>query len=438
MPRIPSAKTGNFYLFINLGDEQAALDILNEEGIIPSKYMGFTALYEAAYFGRIRILEALIAKGYNVNERNESNIVGGIPAARNATPLFGAALNGCTEAAEILLRHGANPHMRCEDEQTPLMAACIEDTPSMVRVLLAHGAKLEERDKNEYTPLLLAAQYAQGEVARELLAHGADRNAICKREVNAFVLASQYDNVECMRALLDGAVPSYLSDMGGTPMVAALVTRSWNAVRFLLEQDFDPNAPDAEGNRAIHYVARVGNRELAQKLIALGADVNALDVNGLSPAHIAAARQSGVLNVLLKVGANPYAVSESEEKVSVLHFAAMEGNEASIRILLQAGVCVDVRDFQGGTPLHYAAEQGKVGAMRALLRAGADINAAGNIGATALHCAARKGHMECVKCLLKAKAVINLTNIDGKTALDLAAEKGYTDICKLLRSSSSR
>ncbi len=180
MPHIASENIDAFYLSINLGDEQAALDILNGNDAIPSKHMGFTALYEAAYFGQVRVLEKLIAKGYDVNERNSPDIDGGYSGAVNATPLFGAALNGCTEAAEILLRHGANLHMRCEDEQTPLMAACIEGSPDMVRLLLAHGAKLEERDESGYTPLLLACEHADEDVIRELLAHGADRNATCE------------------------------------------------------------------------------------------------------------------------------------------------------------------------------------------------------------------------------------------------------------------
>jgi ankyrin repeat protein len=67
-----------------------------------------TPLHSAAAGNQYEICEALIAKGANVNARQEGGF----------TPLHSAAQNGNLALVELLLKHGADPHAKTDDGKT--------------------------------------------------------------------------------------------------------------------------------------------------------------------------------------------------------------------------------------------------------------------------------------------------------------------------------
>lgn len=87
--------------------------------------------------------------------------------------------------------------------------------------------------------------------------------------------------------------------------------------------------------------ARDGNPMLADFLISEGADVNVVDVEKLTP----------------------------------LHVAAFGGHTEVIRLLMAAGADPGAREMYGFTPLHAAAREGHLAAVQALVEGGSDVNA---------------------------------------------------------------
>ena len=87
-----------------------------------------------------------------------------------------------------------------------------------------------------------------------------------------------------------------------------------------------------------------------------------------------------------------------------LHLAAMNGNIAEIKRLIDDGADVNAKTEYGQTPLHFAAVNGHTETALALIKAGADINAKQKDGWTPLHFAARQGHTETALALIKAGA----------------------------------
>ena len=123
-----------------------------------------------------------------------------------------------------------------------------------------------------------------------------------------------------------------------------------------------------------------------------------------------------------------------QKQMTGLHLAAYFGIQEAAHILLQRWQDVDLSDGYGRTPLSYAAENGHEAVVRLLLDKGADIESKNyNGGRTPLWWAAGKGHEAVVKLLLGADGIdVNLKGDNGETALSSAAEKGHEAVVKLL------
>ncbi|CAE6464546.1 unnamed protein product [Rhizoctonia solani] len=69
--------------------------------------------------------------------------------------------------------------------------------------------------------------------------------------------------------------------------------------------------------------------------------------------------------------------------MSALHQAALKGNEAFVRMLLDMGAFLDQADHQGNTPLHYASAWGHVQVVQLLIERGCQFTLRNNEGFTA-------------------------------------------------------
>ncbi|KAK3371759.1 hypothetical protein B0T24DRAFT_579192, partial [Lasiosphaeria ovina] len=109
-----------------------------------------------------------------------------------------------------------------------------------------------------------------------------------------------------------------------------------------------------------------------------------------------------------------------------LSWAAGNGHEAVVRLLLNAGATVDMEDnYYRQTPLSWAAENGHEAVVRLLLNAGATVDMKDNDGRTPLSWAAENGHEAVVRLLLNAGATVDMEDNDGRTPLLWAAENGH-------------
>jgi DNA repair exonuclease SbcCD ATPase subunit len=100
--------------------------------------------------------------------------------------------------------------------------------------------------------------------------------------------------------------------------------------------------------------------------------------------------------------------------------AARQGESEEIKLLLEEGAGVNVKNENGWTPLHWATRNGHADAARVLLDKGAHMNAKNNCGSTPLHLASHLGRVEVAYVLLDRGADLNTKNDSGKTPLDVA------------------
>ncbi|XP_049796031.1 ankyrin-2-like [Schistocerca nitens] len=150
---------------------------------------------------------------------------------------------------------------------------------------------------------------------------------------------------------------------------------------------------------------------------------------------VAAAKEGSVSKVrtLLAVGADVEAMDENQQ--NALHGAAAKGHVEVVRLLLEEGADVNARDLWRNTPLHQAAWNDNAAVVRLLAASSADCNARDDTGNTPLHDAAQRGQADAAIALLEAGADREVWNYDGDTPLDLAEWNNHEWLIDILGSS---
>ena len=197
---------------------------------------------------------------------------------------------------------------------------------------------------------------------------------------------------------------------------------------------------------ALHWAAYDNDLGAVRRLLAEGADPNAMNRFGVTPLHEAATvGNAEMLKAMLEAGGNANAAFGEGE--TVLMTAARAGNAESVRLLLAHGADVDASEnWHGQTALMWAAMENHADIVQLLIDAGAEVQRAstkhdwvkisyseGNVpktrdlgGLTALQFAAREGSIESVEKLLAAGADANATEpMYELTPLQLAIVNGH-------------
>jgi ankyrin repeat protein len=157
-------------------------------------------------------------------------------------------------------------------------------------------------------------------------------------------------------------------------------------------------AVDRFGRTQLWWAARDGRIADVERLLAEGADPNAVDIDAEAP----------------------------------LHAAARWGHTAVVETLLTQGADPGMSALYGMTPLHIAVEEARLGVTRALLNGGSDVNARDMFGASPLHQAAAHGNYELASLLLAHGADPRALDDGATTPPQLAARSGNAALEKLL------
>jgi len=148
------------------------------------------------------------------------------------------------------------------------------------------------------------------------------------------------------------------------------------AVRSLLKQKVDVNAPQGDGSTALHWAAYRDDVEMAKLLIASGASMSAKTRLGEMTPLVMAARNGSAPMLALMLDAKVDPNSRTTNGTTPLMLAAASGKADSVQLLLDRGADVNAKDVTNGqTALMFAAASGRVDAIRVLLARGADANA---------------------------------------------------------------
>ena len=161
------------------------------------------------------------------------------------------------------------------------------------------------------------------------------------------------------------------------------------------------------------------------KLLAKGMDPNSVDNQGYPLLVLAAREKSDKVGAALL--ANPKTDVEIQDKAgeNAMMMAALNGDIEFVKQLIAKDAEVNKK---GWAPLHYAAANGHDDVVKLLLDHSAYVDAGSPNGTTPLMMAARGGHVSTVKLLLDNGADLTVKNQIGLSALDFAKTYKEPDV----------
>ncbi len=421
---IPShaVDAGNIQAMIESGSIDALRDAIGQgspvlEQMLPS---GMTPLNFAAMQGKTDIVAYL----HSIGGRLDSGDNEGSQAMHNA------AAGGHLDTIRFLLANGAVLDARDNNGMTPLNFACQRNRFDVVRYLMEQHADVNVKSITGMTPFMSAILAGNPEMAEYLLGHGARWNSATTEGLNSLHLAGQRGLTKVVDQLLGlGMKPDLATPDGVTPLFWAVGPRSLDAAKRLIEAGADVRHVDHRKRTALHFAANRGSVEIIAMLLEKGADIDAADEDGFTPLSLAVSGQLDAARCLILHGAslNPCRCAPSDPKcrcgngMTPLHFASRHAGLEMVRLLVENGALINVRDHSGRTPLYCAVQTGHADVVRYLLDHGAIPGAQDNeLGRSDLHVAASTGRQEIADALLSRGADPDQPDRQGLTPLDQA------------------
>ncbi|TYH75458.1 hypothetical protein ES332_D04G020400v1 [Gossypium tomentosum] len=347
----------------------------------------------------------------NASSGNSGTSISSLLEAENAdgqTALHLACRRGSAELVEAILEYAeANVDVLDKDGDPPLVFALAAGSPECVLALIRRGSDVQSRLREGFGPSVahVCAYHGQPDCMRELLLAGADPNAVDDEGESVLHRAVAKKYTDCALVILENggcASMTVLNSKNLTPLHLCVAT--WNVA--VVKRWVEVASPE-EIAEALDIPSPVGTA------LCMAA--------ALKKDHEIEGRE--LVRLLLAAGADPTA-QDGQHGRTALHTAAMANDVELVKIILDAGVDVNIRNVHNTTPLHVALARGATSCVGLLLSAGADCNLQGDEGDNAFHIAADTAKMIrenlewLIVMLRNPDAAVEVRNHSGKTLRD--------------------
>jgi ankyrin repeat protein len=422
---------------------------------------GTSPFYNAIFNKHLPVIEYLISKGVNVDEKIGKN---------EHTGLFKACEDGSLDIAKVLVDAGANINFKSKERYTPLffavqynrkpiveylvskgvkidekngqlehtamIKACEDGSLDIVKVLVDAGANINLKSKGEFSPLLYAVENKRKPIVEYLVSKGVNIDEKNGHLGNtALIKACEFGSLDIAKVLVDaGANINLKSKAGFTPLFYAVQKNHKPVVEYLISKGVNVDEKNGqEGSSALYQASYDGLLEIVTMLVDAGADVHLKPTHGYSILYAAFQNNhKPIMEYLISKGAR---VDEKNGpiEITVLYQACTESSLDIITLFVDAGADVNSKTKAGYTPLFLAVQNKRKPIVEYLISKGARINEKNGLNDdSALHKACYSGSLEMTKTLVEAGADINILDKIGQKPIDLAIGQNHQAVVEYL------
>jgi ankyrin repeat protein len=180
---------------------------------------------------------------------------------------------------------------------------------------------------------------------------------------------------------------------------------------------------------------RRGNNEVAEILISRLKQVS--PATKYPPELLCEVSRNGHIDVIRRLLSSHVDINAKYQGKTALHFAAEQGHQEVVELLLEYQADLNAFDDTSSTPLYHSIQSGYLYLAKYLLTRPGLIDYANAAGQTALHLAVRCGDLELVEKVLKLHLPLRQSESGLESPLHIAAKSGHVDIVKLLLSNGA-
>lgn len=349
-------------------------------------------------------------------------------------------LIGCTTTQPDGINESSAKKVMQTQVWQALVNALQEDDSKFVAEYINAGHDINIHISEAGTPLATAIIFNANKSFKLLLSAGADINKENETGVTPLMLSVIDNRISMLKDLLANAVKLDLKDNKETSaLVYAVIENNLEIVNILLKAGANPNLITEHGTTALHYTVIVKGEEgfdfsdVAQALVAGGADINAQTPEGITPLQLSVINNKPhTFSTLLALKANPNIIGT--DGITTLMNAFSINNLSMVDALLKSGVDINIQNKEGWTALHYATASSldTTPFVKKLVEMGADINSLTIEGYTPLLIAIANENTTALATLLSLKADPNFSNSTGLSPLMSAVIKNNSDMVELL------
>ncbi|XP_053595299.1 alpha-latrotoxin-Lg1a-like, partial [Microplitis demolitor] len=248
---------------------------------------------------------------------------------------------------------------------TPLHLAVMNEDDKIVKILLDRGADINKENLFRINPLDLLMQETNEKILELFIDHISDTNIKDSVYIRLLIDLLDKNRTELVEKLLSKCLTININEAMSTINFLCKAAKKgyYRIVEKLLERGVDANVVDNTGYRsdtALYIACEKGYLGIVKLLLDNGA-IDSLDTISNEdnqnlfyyPLHIAIAKEKyQIVKCLLEYGDKPDKLYlDNNEEYSALHLACEENNIEIVKLLVDKGADVNIKNSRGMMPI---------------------------------------------------------------------------------------